>query len=61
MQRLKIVSYIFSPLVVAVIAGIVLLQRHYITAILFIVIVLSGLFVTMVNIIIIIIHLSKKG
>jgi hypothetical protein len=61
MNLFKIFSFILSPVTFAIITGILLFKNYYIKSIHFIAIVFAGLFITMINSIVIIVRISKKG
>ncbi len=60
MRRLKLVSYIFSPVVTALIAGILLAKLGVGSRILCVVIILAGLILSIVNSIVVVIYITKK-
>lgn len=61
MNLFKLFSYILSPVIFALLTGILLFKNYHIKSIHFVVVVFAGLFITVINSIIIIIRISRKG
>ncbi len=60
MRRLKLVSYIFSPVVVALFAGVLLAELGIGSRSLWSIVILSGLCISIVNSVIVVISIAKK-
>jgi hypothetical protein len=60
MRWIKAVTYIFSPLVAALLVGVLLTRLHVLGGTWFVILVLIGLVVSLVNAVIVSIGLTKK-
>ncbi len=60
MRWFKAITYIFSPLVAALLAGILLIRLHVLGGTWFVIVVLIGLLVSLTNAVIVSMGMAKK-
>jgi len=60
MRRLKLLSYIFSPVVIALIAGVLLAKHGIGSRAIWAIVILFGLCVSIFNSVIVVISIAKK-
>jgi len=60
MRRLKLISYILSPVIIALITGVLIAKLGIGSRVVWVIVILSGLFVSIINSAIVIISIAKK-